>query len=123
MKKLVYSPEYKRKLLEIKKYLDIRFGTDIRKKTLRMITDRIRQLQKHEESGVSMKVLYGTNTDYRYVFVAHNYVFYRIDAGHIRVVNIYHEREDFMRDLFGISSVDEDSEAYWDDAESGDHME
>ena len=123
MKKLVYSPEYKRKLLEIKKYLDIRFGTDIRKKTLRMITDRIRQLQKHEESGVSMKVLYGTNADYRYVFVAHNYVFYRIDAGYIRVVNIYHEREDFMRDLFGISSVDEDAEAYWDDAERGDHME
>ena len=117
MKKLVYSPQYRRKILEIKKYLDIRFGADIRKKALRMITDRLHQLQKYEEIGVSLRDLYGINTDYRYVFVAHNYVFYYYDAEIVRIVNIYNEREDFMLDLFGISSVDEESEAYWDDKE------
>ena len=107
MKKLVYSPLYKRKLSEIKKYLDIQFGADIRKKALRRITDRLHQLQEYEESGVSLKELYGINTDYRYVFVAHNYVFYRITADSIRIINIYNEREDFLLDLFGISSVNE----------------
>ena len=37
--------------------------------------------------------------------------------------SIYHEKEDFMRDLFGISSADENAEAYWEDVERGDHME
>ena len=117
MKKLVYSPKYKRKLIEIKKYLDIQFGIDARKKALRMITDRLHQLQKYEESGVSLKGLYGINVDYRYVYVAHNYVFYRILPDSIRIINIYNEREDFMLDLFGISAVNEQAEAYWDEIE------
>ncbi len=117
MKKLVYSPQYRRKLSEIKKYLDFRFGVDIRKKALRTITNRLHQLQKHEESGVSLRELYGINSEYRYVYTAHNYVFYQITADCIRILNIYNEREDFMLDLFGVSAVDETAEAYWDEIE------
>ena len=106
MKKLVYSPRYKRKLEEIRKYLDIRFGEEVRKKALIAIRKRLKHLQTHEESGVSLAALYGINTDYRYVFVAHNYIFYCIGTDAIQIVNIYNEREDFMYDLFGISSVD-----------------
>ena len=123
MKKLVYSPQYKRKLTEIKKYLDIRFGTDVRKKVLRTLTDRLHQLQEYEESGVSLKGLYGLNTDYRYVFAAHNYVFYRITSDSIRIINIYDEREDFMLDMFGISSASEEAEAYWDEVEYNRHID
>ena len=56
MKKLVYSPQYKRRLTEIKKYLDAHFGVDVRKKALRTITDRLHQIQRHEGSGVSLSV-------------------------------------------------------------------
>ena len=59
-------------------------------------------LQEYEESGVSLKELYGINTDYRYVFVEHNYVFYQITSDSIRILNLYSEREDFMTSLFGI---------------------
>ncbi len=104
MKKLVYSPQYRRKLSEIRKYLDLRFGIDIRKKVLRTITDRLHQLQEYEESGISMRELYGINSDYYYIFVAHNYVFYRITEDSNRILNIYNEREDFMLDLFGVIS-------------------
>ena len=115
MKRLVYSPQYRRKVAEIKKYLDMQFGTEVRKKTLRTITDRLHQLQRHEESGVSLKKLYGIDSEYRYVFVAHNYVFYRIAFDSIRILNIY--REDFMLDIFGISSVDDSAETYWEEVE------
>ena len=81
------------------------------------ITNRLHRLQEYEESGVSICNLYGIDTDYRYVFVAHNYVFYRITADSIRILNIYNEREDFMLDLFGVNSVDATGEAYWDEAE------
>ncbi len=117
MKKLYYSAQYKRKLLEIKKYLDIRFGAAVRKKVFKTITDRLHQLQKYEESGVSLRAVYGIDSDYRYIFIAHNYVFYRVDDDSIKVLNIYNEREDYIRDLFGISSVSEESEAYWDEIE------
>ena len=119
MKKLVYSPRYKKKLGEIKKYLDIRFGEKVRKEKLRTVTDRLHQLRfpEFEESGVSLRDLYGLNTDYRYVFTEHNYVFYRIETDCIRIVNIYNEREDFMLDLFGLRTLDEAAEAYWDDEE------
>lgn len=117
MKKLVYSPQYRRKLSEIRKYLDLRFGIEVRKKALRTITDRLHQLQEYEESGISIRELYGINSDYYYIFVAHNYVFYRITADSIRILNIYNEREDFMLDLFGVSSIDESAEAYWDEVE------
>ena len=32
-------------------------------------------------------------------------------------INIYNEREDYMYKLFGISSLDEEAENYWDDIE------
>lgn len=117
MKKLVYSPQYKRRLTEIRKYLDAHFGVDVRKKALRTITDRLHQIQRHEGSGVSLKDLYGINTEYRYVFVAHNYVFYKIEADCVHILTIYNEREDFLLDIFGISSIDQDAEAYWDEVE------
>ena len=117
MKKLIYSKKFKRKLVELKKYLDIQFGIDVRKKVLKTITDRLHQLQHHEESGVSIRDLYGINTDYRYVYVVHNYVFYRVANDGIRILCIYNEREDFMFDLFGIKSVDESADAYWDEIE------
>ena len=118
MKKLVYSPHYKKKLSEIKEYLDIQFGEEIRKRILRQITNRLHMLLKYEMSGVSLKELYGIDTEYRYVFVAHNYIFYRITEGSIQIVMLYNKHEDYMYDFFGISSVDKDSEAYWDTIET-----
>lgn len=117
MKKLVYSPQYKRRLTEIKKYLDAQFGVDIRKKALRTINDRLHQIQRSEGSGVSLRELCGINTEYKYVFVAHNYVFYKIKADCVHILTIYNEWEDFLLDIFGISSADQDAEAYWDEVE------
>lgn len=102
--KIVYSPEYRRKISELKKYLDIQFGVSVRKKVLRQITERIHTLRDYPYSGISMRDLYDIDTDYCYIFVGHNYVFYRRDSENIYVVNMYNEREDYMMSLFGIKT-------------------
>ena len=51
-----------------------------------------------------MRDLYDIDTDYCYIFVGHDYVFYRRDSENIYVVNMYNEREDYMMSLFGIKT-------------------
>ena len=108
MKKLVYSPQYRRKLKELKQYLDLQYGTAVRKRILKMMTDRLHMLQQYENSGVSLQAVYGITNEYRYVFVAHHYIFYHITDGQIQIVSLYHEREDFIADLLGSKSTDEE---------------
>lgn len=54
-------------------------------------------------------------SDYRYIFVPKNYVFYRIEERYIRIINIYHEKEDFMLQLFGVDTTPQDTINYWDE--------
>lgn len=59
--------------------------------------------------------MFGVDTDYRFLFISHNYVFYRIEDECICIVNLYHEREDFMWKLFGIETVQQETLDYWNE--------
>ena len=98
---------------ELKKYLDFQFGGDVRKKVIKEIGSRVRSLRENEQIGISVREMYGVDTDCLCIFVAKNYVFYRIETDCIYVVNVYNEREDFMMDLFGISGRTQESIDYW----------
>ena len=113
MKKLKYSPDYVEKMRELKKYLDFQFGGDVRKKVIKEIGSRVRSLRENEQIGISVREMYGVDTECLCIFVEKNYVFYRIEPDCIYVVNIYNEREDFMMDLFGISGRTQESIDYW----------
>ena len=117
MKRIEYSPDAIEKILQIGSYISVRFGKAKAKEVKRTITRRIRDLGENENIGQSVEALFRIPTDYRVLFVAKNYVFYNVTDSSIHIVNIYGEREDFMFKLFGISSIDEDSEAYWDQIE------
>lgn len=52
-------------------------------------------------------------TDYRYIFVNHNYFIYRYDDKRIIIVNMFNENEDFIMKLFGISGRTDESLDYW----------
>ncbi|MBR1471644.1 MAG: type II toxin-antitoxin system RelE/ParE family toxin [Lachnospiraceae bacterium] len=109
MKKLKYSPDYTEKMRELKKYLDFQFGGDVRKRVIKEIGGSVRSLRENEQIGISVREMYGVDTECLCIFVAKNYVFYRIEPDCIYVVNIYNEREDFMMDLFGISGRTQES--------------
>ena len=51
-------------------------------------------------------------SDYRYIFVSRNYVFYRIEDKYIRIINLYHEKEDFMWQLFGIDTTPQETHGH-----------
>ena len=56
-------------------------------------------------------------TDYHYLVVKPNYIFYRIDDDIVRIIRILNDKQDFLQILFGISSVSEDGEKYWNGME------
>ena len=68
-----------------------------------------------EKKGIAVSAMYNIECDYRYLYVSHNYVFYRIESEKIIIVEMFDERKDFMYKLFGISTRTQESIDYWGD--------
>ena len=113
MIKLVFSPEFEEKYEELKKYIKLNFGGKILKKVVRSINERIRMLKRYPESGILLSEVSDVQADYRYFFVAHNYIFYIYDGDTVQIVKMYGEEEDFMLHIFGIKSRSQASIDYW----------
>ncbi|MBQ9685981.1 MAG: type II toxin-antitoxin system RelE/ParE family toxin [Oscillospiraceae bacterium] len=113
MKRIVYSPDYKEKLTVIRNWLDLRFGKDNRTKHMTEIKKRLTSLKEFSGQGMSVRDMFGVDSDYEFLYVSHNYIFYYQDAETIYIVNIYDEREDFMYKLFGIRTTSEETDQYW----------
>ena len=56
-------------------------------------------------------------TVYRFLVVKPNYIFYRIESDMVKIVRILNEKQDFLQILFGISSISEEGEKYWEKME------
>ena len=108
MKRLVYSPVYRKKIRRLRQYLDFQFGEAVRQKALQKIDERLHMLLTFDALGISVRENFGIDCDYFCIYVAQNYIFYRVDDTRIYIVNIYNEREDFMLKMFGIRTVFED---------------
>ena len=91
------------------------YGVDNARKIVKNITDAIRGLSDYEEKGPEVSKMFDVVSDYRYIFVSKNYVFYRIEEKYIRIINLYHEKEDFMRQLFGVDTTPQDTIDYWNE--------
>lgn len=115
MKKIKYTPDAADKLRELKKAVTQSYGADKAIEIVKKITDAIRELGTNEKKGPAVSQMFGVDTDYRFLFISHNYVFYRIEDECIRIVNLYHEREDFMWKLFGIETVQQETLDYWNE--------
>jgi len=79
------------------------------------ITDTIRGLSEYEEKGPEVSKIFGVSTDYRYIVISRNYIFYRIEDQYIKIINIYNEKEDFMWHLFGIDTTPQETIDYWNE--------
>ncbi len=103
MKIIVYSPDYREKIHELRIYLDFQFGKEVRKKVFTSIDQKIETIQSFEKIGVSVRDMYGIDVDYRVVHAEKNYIFYYTDDKQIYILNMYNEREDYMRKMFGVN--------------------
>lgn len=115
MKKVEYSQVVRRKLIALRMRLTNEFGSELSKKTLKQITDAARGLENFAEKGISVSSVYDIDCDYRYLYVGHNYLFYRIEKDRIIIVEMFDDREDFMYKLFGISTTSKESIEYWNE--------
>lgn len=113
MKKIKYTPDAADKLQALKKAISQEYGTDKAKKIVKTITDAIRGLCDYEEEDSEVSRMFDVVTDYRYLFISKTYVFYRIEDEYIRIINFYHEKEDFMWQLFGIDTTSQETMDYW----------
>ena len=113
MRKVEYSQIAGRKLKALRDYLLEEYGEEISKKVVKEITDKVRGLSRFAEKGIDISKLYDIETNYYYLFVNHNYIIYRFDDKQVTVVQMFHEREDFMMKLFGISGRTQESIDYW----------
>ena len=115
MKRIEYSQIARRKLKALRIRLTSEYGSAVSSKIIKQITSAARGLETFEEKGISISSIYGIECDYRYLYVAHNYLFYRIENDKVIVAEIFDEREDFMYKLFGITTTSQDSIDYWDE--------
>ena len=91
------------------------YSADKAKKIIKSITDAIRGLCDYEEKGPEVSKMFEVVSNYRYIFVSGNYVFYRIEDEYIRIINLYHEKEDFMWQLFGVYTTPQETIDYWNE--------
>lgn len=101
MKQIEYSQIVRKKLQSLKAYLTDEFGTVVAQKSIKQITTSVRDLGKFPEKGVAVSAMYDIECDYRYIYVSHNYFFYRVEKDAVIIVEMFDEREDFMHKLFG----------------------
>ena len=70
----------RKKLNQLKADLVQDFGAEVSRKSVKKITDAVRGLEKFEKKGIAVSAMYNIECDYRYLYVSHNYVFYRIES-------------------------------------------
>jgi toxin ParE1/3/4 len=104
MPKVEYSPKALEDLQYINDYIITNWGQDSAQKILKKITANIRRLEEYPVSGVELGKLIDVQTDYRYIFLEKNYVFYRIEYEKVQIVRVLNEQQDFMKQLFGMGS-------------------
>lgn len=115
MKKIKYTPDAADKLRSIKSAVSARYGSQKAKEIIEKIIGAIRGLVDNEQKGPSVENMFGEMSDYRYIFVSKNYVFYSIEDDCIKIINIYNEKEDFMWLLFGIDTTLQETIDYWNE--------
>lgn len=78
MVKLEYSQIVRKKLKKLRAELTQNYNENISRKTMLKIAKGIRQLESSPQSGARISSQYDIEYDYRYIFIEHNYFFYRI---------------------------------------------
>lgn len=114
MPKLIYAPKALDDLQGIKTYISRQFGKDRAKICVQEITTAARQLKMFPKEGLCLEDFIQYPTDYQYLVVKPNYIFYRIENDTVRIIRILNEKQDFLQTLFGISSISKEGEEYWE---------
>lgn len=114
-RKIIYSEIALSKRKSMKKEIKERYGQETAEKITKQISRTIAKLKQFPQLGVSMREQYDLDCDYYMLFIAHNYFVYRILNDTIMILEIFHEKEDFMYHMFGIVTTTQDTLDFWNE--------
>jgi toxin ParE1/3/4 len=104
MQKVQYSSAAVEDLQQIREYISENWGENVASKTLKKIVFDVRMLEQYPFLGTNLGKVIGVPTEYRYLFTERNYVFYRIELDKVLITRVLNERQNYLRQLFGIHS-------------------
>lgn len=87
----------------MKTYVAKQFGDEKAKACIREITLAVRQLETFPKAGSCLEEIIEYPTDYHYLIVKPNYIFYRIEGNIVRIIRILNEKQDFCRYFLGLA--------------------
>lgn len=104
MFKIEYSPQALDDLKRLQIYISNNWGEGVSKKVLTKVTSDVRRLKQYPLSGANLGKIIDITSDYHYIFTEKNYVFYRIELDRVLIIRVLSEKQDYLQQLFGISS-------------------
>lgn len=108
MPKVEYSPAALEDLQFIRDYISSNWDENVAKRVLKKIISDIRRLEQYPASGVDLGKIIDVPTEYRYLFSEKNYIFYHLELDKVRIVRVLNERQEYMKQLFGVSSASDE---------------
>lgn len=112
-RKIVYSKIALSKRKAIKKKIKDFYGKEKADKFSDHVSKTLAELKRFPDMGVSIRAKYDLDCDYYMMFIEHNYFIYRITDEMILILEIFNEKEDFLRQMFGIVTTTQDTLDYW----------
>lgn len=114
-RKIVYSQVALTKRKIIKKDIKEKYGEEKANKFSNHVTRVLAELKKYPQMGSSIREKYGSECEYYILFVEHNYFVYRITEEMIMILEIFHEKEDFIYQMFGVTTTSQETLDYWNE--------
>ncbi|MDE6601686.1 MAG: hypothetical protein K2K90_05910 [Lachnospiraceae bacterium] len=118
MYEIIYSPVVKEKLAALKIKLIELCGEITGKKRFFAVIDDFEGRLTFSNTGIPIKTIYDVEKEFEkyYIIYSHkNYFLYYMEDNHVNVMELYDEREDFARTMFGISTTTQETLDYWDE--------
>lgn len=116
MYKIVYSPVVQEKLSALKERLIEVCGNQTGKKRFSQVVDSFETRLTFSNTGIAVKTIYDVESEFEKYFIVYshkNYFLYFIEDNTVNVMEMYDEREDFARSLFGIVTTTQETLDYW----------
>ncbi len=101
MPAILFSPEAKKDLHDIKKYISEELESPMAaQNTVSKIIKAIRNLQDFPSSGTPLSSIIDIETQYRFIVSGNYLVFYKEDTPAVRIIRILYGKRDYLNILF-----------------------
>lgn len=116
MYEIIYSPVVQEKLELLRNKLVGLCGEKSGTKRFLAVINGFESRLAFSNTGISIKTIYDVEEEFEKYFIIYshkNYFLYYIEGHMVNVMEMYDEREDFAKALFGIITTTQETLDYW----------